>query len=241
VKTFSGKRALIIGGTGGIGRALCIKLAEKGAELIIHGGSSSPHLENIIEKINKEGGKAEGFLLNLDDPIRAEKVFSMYPNIDILICAWGSFLQAKLESADLQLWRKMIDSNLLFPSYLLSLYLNGMIKQKWGRILLFGGTNTDTIRGFTTSTAYSAAKTALGVLAKSTALLAAIHGVSCNVICPGLTETEYCDERQTQYNRKKSPDGIALEPEQIAKTAMFILENPEINGAIIPVDKGLVL
>ena len=241
MKIFSGKKALVIGGSGGIGRSISLMLAKRGAQLIIHGGSSMQRINSLVEQIKKEGGEAEGFLLNLDKPQMAETIFKMHPKIDILICAWGPFKQGKLESLDLEFWQKMSDNNLVFPGFLLSLYLKGMIKRKWGRILLFGGTNTDTIRAFTTSSAYSAAKTALGVLAKSAAICGAAHGISCNVICPGLTGTEYCDEEQLIYNEKKTPDTVALIPEQIGKTAMFILENPEINGSIIPVDKGLVL
>jgi NAD(P)-dependent dehydrogenase (short-subunit alcohol dehydrogenase family) len=116
-----------------------------------------------------------------------------------------------------------------------------MMRRKWGRILLFGGTNTDTIRGFTTTAAYSAAKTALGVLAKSAAKSAGSQGVTCNVICPGLTDTEYLDEAGRRYNRERSPGGKALEPEEIASLAVEILANPRINGAIIPIDRGLVV
>jgi NAD(P)-dependent dehydrogenase (short-subunit alcohol dehydrogenase family) len=116
-----------------------------------------------------------------------------------------------------------------------------MINNGWGRILLFGGTNTDTIRGFSTTAAYSAAKTALGVLAKSVAKSAGSHGVSCNVLCPGLTDTEYGDAEARAYNRSRSPGGKALDPVEIARLAADILENPQVNGAIIPVDKGVVL
>jgi NAD(P)-dependent dehydrogenase (short-subunit alcohol dehydrogenase family) len=112
-----------------------------------------------------------------------------------------------------------------------------MAKKGWGRILLFGGTNTDVIRGYSTSTAYSAAKTALGVIAKSVAKSS--PGVSCNVVCPGLTDTEYLGEDSLQYNREKSPGNKPLAPEDIARVCMCILENPAINGAVIPVDKGL--
>jgi len=119
--------------------------------------------------------------------------------------------------------------------------ISGMIERNWGRILLFGGTNTDTIRGFITTTAYSAAKTALGVIAKSVAKSAGSRGVTCNVLCPGLTDTEYTAEDLLRYNREKSPGGKPLSAEQIAHAALAILENPGFNGAVIPVDQGIVL
>ena len=135
----------------------------------------------------------------------------------------------------------MVTSNLIFPGALVSMVLNGMIEQSWGRILLFGSTNTDTIRGFTTTAPYSAAKTALGVLAKSVAKTAASKGITCNVLCPGLTDTEYTPDALALYNREKSPVGKPLTPKDIAHIALAVLENPAINGAILPVDAGIVL
>jgi len=238
---FFGRKALVVGGTGGIGRAVALALAERGAELTIHGGSSVERLESTIAAIRENGGKAEGFLLKIESPAAAEQIFARCPEADILVCAWGPFKQGNLESADLKFWQKTVETNLIFPGTLVSLCLAGMIKRNWGRILLFGGTNTDTIRGFSTSAAYSAAKTALGVIAKSVAKTAGFRGVSCNVVCPGLTDTEYTPEDQRRYNREKSPGNAALGAEQIARAALAILENPALNGAVVPVDQGLVL
>ena len=239
--TFSGKKALVIGGTGGIGRAVALGLAERGADLAVHGGSSQTRLDSTLKAIETTGRKAEGFLLGIDGPAGAEQIFARCPAPDILVCAWGPFKQGALETLDMEFWQKMVENNLVFPGILVSLYLRGMIARNWGRILLFGGTNTDTIRGFTTTAAYSAAKTALGVIAKSVAKAAGQRGVTCNVLCPGLTDTEYTSEALRQYNREKSPGGKPLSTAELARSALAILENPRINGAVLPVDQGIVL
>jgi 3-oxoacyl-[acyl-carrier protein] reductase len=238
---FSGKKALIVGGTGGIGRAVALALAERGAELTVHGGSSEERLESTLRAIRERGAKGDGFLLRIEGPASAEEIIARAPTPDILVCAWGPFKRGKLEALDREFWQNMVESNLVFPGVLVSLALRGMMERKWGRILLFGGTNTGVIRGFTSTTAYSAAKTALGVLAKSTALTAAASGVTCNVLCPGLTDTEYTTEEMLRYNSEKSPGGKPLRPEQLACTAIHILEDASLNGAVIPVDQGIVL
>ena len=239
--TFSNRKALVIGGSGGIGRAVALGLATKGAELIIHGGSSQERLGRTIAEIGGIGGKAEGFLLHIDSPAAAEQIISRCPAPDILVCAWGPFRQGPLEETSSDFWQAMTENNLIFPGILVSLVLKGMIERNFGRILLFGGTNTDIIRGYTTTAAYSAAKTALGVLAKSAAKTAGSRGVTCNVICPGLTETEYTGEDQRQYYRDKTPGRKPMNSEQVARAALEILENSCFNGGIVAVDQGVIL
>ncbi|MDR2619159.1 MAG: SDR family oxidoreductase [Treponema sp.] len=238
---FEGRRALVIGGTGGIGRAVALGLAERGALVGVHGGFSRERLEGTLQAIAKAGGKGIGFLCPVEETGAAERVLAHFPEPDILVCSWGPFRQGALEDLDGEFWQKITLGNLVFPGTIISLAIRGMMKKNYGRILLFGGTNTDTIRGFTTTAAYSAAKTALGVVAKSAARTGAKQGVTCNVICPGLTDTEYLDETARSYNRERSPCGRALETADIACTALGILENPGINGAVVSVDQGVVL
>ena len=244
-RPFEGKKALVIGGSGGIGRAVCLSLAQRGAELRVHGGSSRERLESTLRAIKEIEGKAEGFLLSIDHPSAAEEILSPFPDLDILVCAWGPFRRASLEAQDRELWQSMVMGNLFFPGLAVSLVLPAMMKKSWGRILLFGGTNTDTIRGYTSSVAYSAAKTGLGVIAKSVAKSVNKSGVNCNVtcnvICPGLTDTEYLNENGRNYNRERSPGAKPLKPEEIVRVCMDVLENSRINGAIIPVDSGICL
>jgi NAD(P)-dependent dehydrogenase (short-subunit alcohol dehydrogenase family) len=238
---FTGRKALVIGGTGGIGRAVTLELALLGANMTVHGGSSQARLDGTLEAIRKAGGRAEGFLCSADMPGAVERILGQAPPPDILVCAWGPFSRGPIEALGPDDWRKTIENNLVFPGILISSVLCDMIKNEWGRILLFGGTNTDTIRGFTTTAAYSAAKTALGVLAKSVAKSAGPFGVSCNVLCPGLTDTEYTDQELQRYNKSRSPGGKVLNSGEIARIGVEILKNPQINGAIIPVDHGLAL
>lgn len=240
-KVFSGRMALVIGGSGGIGKAVALGLAERGARLTVHGGNSRERLEGTLAAVRALGVEAEGFLCPADAPGAAERILARSPDPDILVCAWGPFKRGALETLDGNFWETMVFGNLVLPGTIVSLALCGMIKRGWGRILLFGGTNTDTIRGFTSTAAYSAAKTALGVLAKSAAKTAGKQGITCNVICPGLTDTGYQDEEARAYNRKRSPRGKALSTAEIALSALGILENPAINGAVVPVDQGLVL
>jgi NAD(P)-dependent dehydrogenase (short-subunit alcohol dehydrogenase family) len=222
-------------------------LAGQGAEVIITGGSSGERLDAALAELKAGGGTASGFLCRIGGSLgdsqgiapeqAARLVREKKP--DIVVCAWGPFQKAAIQDTKAEEWRFLTECNLIFPGILISSLLGDMIKRGWGRILLFGGTGTAQIRGFITTPAYSAAKTALGVVVKSAARAAAGVDVTCNIICPGLTDTEYCGEEDKNYNREHSPGGTALKPEDIAGCALGILKNPGINGAVIPVDKGL--
>jgi NAD(P)-dependent dehydrogenase (short-subunit alcohol dehydrogenase family) len=217
-------------------------LVKQGAAVTITGGRSRERLDAALAEL-KAGGEASGFLCRIGGPDgipagqAARLVLEREP--DILVCAWGPFLKAPVQDTAAETWRFLTEYNLIFPEILISSVLGIMIKRRWGRILLFGGTGTAQIRGYSTTAAYSAAKTALGVVVKSAARAVAGLDVTCNMICPGFTDTEYCSEEDKKYNREHSPGGTALKPEDIAGFALEILKNSGINGAVLPVDKGI--
>jgi 3-oxoacyl-[acyl-carrier protein] reductase len=250
---FSGKTALIVGGSGGIGRELALGLADRGANLVIHGGNSLQRLEAALGELRTRAAaarpgdpaKVSGFLCALGGDMgpeqAAEYILSRAGAPDMLICSWGPFVKASLMDTNPKIWYSLIEGNLIFPGILVSRILHDMLERGWGRILFFGGTGTGGIRGFSAVAAYSAAKTALGVLAKSaakTALEAGVPELTCNVVCPGLVDTEYTTAADRLYNGKHSPGG-AMGSGEIARTALWVLENSAINGAILPVDRGI--
>jgi NAD(P)-dependent dehydrogenase (short-subunit alcohol dehydrogenase family) len=250
VRVFEGRRALVVGGSGGIGRAVAAGLALRGARVCVHGGHSAERLERTLAEVRAAAGAdsasraARGFLYPVGAAPPEEAVKFILGQAgetpEILVVAWGPFLRVSLQETKADNWRFLTESNLIFPGILVSLVLGDMLKSRWGRILLFGGTKTSEIRGFASTAAYSAAKTALGVLVKSAALAAARteSEVTCNLICPGLTDTEYSTAGERSYNRRHSPPG-APDCAAIAQAACAALENPAVNGALIPVDRGL--
>jgi NAD(P)-dependent dehydrogenase (short-subunit alcohol dehydrogenase family) len=104
--------------------------------------------------------------------------------IDILAVALGPFLRASLAETGAADWERLALLDLALPGALASALLPAMAARGWGRILLFGGTRTDGIRAYSSNAAYAAAKTGLGVLAKSLAVEGAPAGVGCVLVCP---------------------------------------------------------
>ena len=220
----AGKRALVVGGSGGIGRSLTEALIAEGAKVTVVGRHPVPSAESCV--------------VDLDNSAECAIVLSKASCVDILAVVRGPFLQKPLGGTSLEEWESLSWANLGFPGALVSAALPAMEKARWGRILLFGGTRTDSVRGFRTNAAYAAAKTGLSSLAKSVALGYASSGITCNVLCPGFVETEYLDSALKRELAAKNPDGKLISVREVADSALFLLKTPAINGVSLPIDKG---
>jgi len=243
----SGRRALVVGGSGGIGAALCRELARHGASLVVHGGSSAGRLEGLIDGLKRSGAEAKGFLMELEGKQgsigRLVQALPSLGRIDILVLAFGPFLRASVARTSAEDWERLSLLDLALPGALSSALLPGMAERGWGRILLFGGTRTDSIRAYSSNAAYAAVKTGLGVLAKSLAVEGASRGVSCVLVCPGLVDTEYLTEADRVEYRARAPGGLLLSPEDLARASVqLIAADPcAASGAIVNLDGGLAL
>lgn len=239
--SFRGKFALVIGGSGGIGRAISIELARRGAKLLVHGRQASSRMKEMNleshEAFDYEFRGPDDFLRALD--ARLEKIGA---EPDIVICAFGPFLEAPLARVTAKEWEWLTLANLALPGALASRFLPGMLPRGYGRFLFFGGTRTDNIRAYTKTAAYASAKTGLGVLAKSIAAEGAPHNVAALVICPGPTDTEYLDNATKLRHAGLTATGSLLRPEVVARASLDLLDaDPCIaSGAIVSLDGGFM-
>jgi len=242
-RPLAGRRALVVGGSGGIGRALARALAARGAELFLLGGRKADRMETVLAELRSMGVDAEGRLLDLEGEIEIAELLPEELPFDILAIAFGPFLQKSLIETTADDWEKMLRLNLLLPGALASALLPGMVRRKWGRLVFFGGTGTDMIRGFKTNAAYAAAKTGLGVLAKSIALQHADDGIAAFVVCPGLVDTEYLDDRERALYAAKSPQGRLVGADAIGETVAELLARDPclVSASVISMDGGLAL
>jgi 3-oxoacyl-[acyl-carrier protein] reductase len=241
---FFGRRALVLGGSGGIGRAVCLALARRGAALVVHGGSSRERLDAVLGEVRASGSpEVSGFLQPIERPADILERLGALGRIDILAAAFGPFVQKPLADTAAADWERVALLDLALPGALCSALLPAMASRGYGRILLFGGTRTDAIRAYSSNAAYAAAKTGLSVLAKSLAAEGARANVACILVCPGLVDTEYLAEAARTRFRALTPGGRLVAPEEIAESALGLLAaDPCVaSGAVLNLDSGLSL
>ena len=177
-------------------------------------------------------------MLDLDNPDNLDIILARVRVTDILCIIRGPFVQKPLHETTRDDWSSVVYGNLTFPGIAVSSAIPHMSKNKWGRILLFGGTRTEAVRGFKTNAAYAAAKTGLSSLVKSVALSYSGEGITCNALCPGFVDTGRIDPNLKNILAQKNPDGKLVLLQDIVDSALFLLTKSVFNGVILNVDKG---
>ncbi len=240
-RVLQGRRALVVGGSGGIGRAVSRRLAAAGAAVCVHGGSSQERLEETLGEIRDSGGQAEGFLC------RAERAEELLEEIGrrlpfaIVVVAFGPYLRAPLAETTVHDWARICELNLALPGAVVSVCAPAMQAAGFGRFVLFGGPRTDGIEAFTTIAAYAAAKTGVATLVRSAAQQLNRFGITVNGVCPGYVATEYYSADELDRMAARMPDGEPITIEEVAAVVMQLVapESKALNGALIRIDKGI--
>ena len=232
-KSFVNKKALVVGGTSGIGSYIAQALLREGAFVTIQGKNSSTQ-----QQTGKVPPHSETMVCDLDDESGLDILIEKARTVDILCVAYGPFLQKPLDTVTVDEWTRTIYANLTLPGILVSTAVTHMKERHWGRILLFGGTETHVLRGFKTNAVYGAAKTGIMSLVRSISMSYAPFGITANAICPGFTDTPRLTPEQRNLWSKKNPDGALLAPDSIVSAALFLLKNAAYNGVLLPIDKG---
>ena len=236
-----GKRALVTGGTSGIGRAAAVALAREGAHVIITGRSEKRGAE-VVAAIEAAAGEAEFVRADLASPAEVRALAAQASDVDILVNNAGVFPAGPTHELPESAFDETFAVNVKAPFYLTAAIAPKMAARGGGAIV-----NVTTMVaefGMAGLSAYGASKAATALLTKAWAAEYGPHGVRVNAVSPGPTSTPGTEAMGDGFAAIVStiPLGRAAEPEEIAETILFLASERAsyLNGAVVPVDGGRV-
>jgi 3-oxoacyl-[acyl-carrier protein] reductase len=181
------KRALVTGGSGGIGSAICRRLARDGVHVFVHGHRNSGKAEEVVDEIRRDGGSAEALTFDVANFEACHATLSALAEagpIQILVNNAGVHSDAPLAGMSLEQWRHVIEVSLNGFFNVTRPLLLPMIRERWGRVITISSVLG--IVGNRGQSNYAAAKAGLHGATKSLAAELATRGVTANVVAPGI-------------------------------------------------------
>jgi NAD(P)-dependent dehydrogenase (short-subunit alcohol dehydrogenase family) len=245
----TGKRALVTGGSSGIGQAIVLALSEAGAKVGINCHDHLEAAQQIARRIGNQQGEACAIQADVSDPDAVARMFEeldeRWGGIDILVNSAGIDGPRALSwEADLPAWRKVIEVNLFGPFYCARQALKRMIPQKSGVVLSISSVH-ETIP-WSGYSAYTASKAGLGMLTQTLAQEAAPHGVRVLALGPGAIKTPinrsvWSEPDSLKDLLEKIPLNRVGEPEDVSRMAVVLVSNVAsyLTGRTVFVDGGM--
>ena len=241
----SGRTGLVTGGSRGIGRAICLKLAEAGADVAINYATNAEAAREVAEAVRALGRRADTYQADVADwgacEAMAKRALNDFDAIDILVnnagvgaTSIGRPLVTETDPADMQ---RLLDVHVLGSLHTSKLFVPLMRERERGDVIMISSVAT---QGFgATGGTYSAAKAAMEALAYTLAHEERRHGIRANVVAPGLVDTDMgfmlmeftqgvSDMRSLDEG---SPFGFVCKPEDIANAVVFLVSD---EGATSP-------
>jgi NAD(P)-dependent dehydrogenase (short-subunit alcohol dehydrogenase family) len=242
----TGQVAVVVGGTGVLGGALCEGIAQAGAAVVV-AGSNREHGEARVERIGKLGGRAIFATANVEDRGSLERLLAttlaQYRRVDMLVnCAGVNSASAYLDVKD-EDWQHVLDVNLRGTHWGCQIFGRHMAASGGGSILNIGSVTADV--PLSKVFAYSASKAAVVNLTQNVARELAPHRVRVNALCPGFFPAEQnrqiLDAERTAAIMSQTPMARFGEPEELIGPALLLLSQRAgsfITGAAYYVDGG---
>ncbi len=238
------KRALVTGGSGGIGAAICRRLAADGCYVYVHANRNLAKAAALVEEIRKAGGAAEAIAFDVTDAeasrVALEALVADAP-IQILVNNAGVHDDAVFPGMRSEQWHSVLDVSLNGFFHVTQPLTLPMIRGRWGRII-----NITSIAGLTGNRGqvnYAAAKGGLHAATKSLSLELASRGITVNAVAPGIIQTGMIegvfDEKAIAA---MVPMKRAGKPEEVADLVGFLASEQAsyISGQIISVNGGMI-
>lgn len=238
------KYALVTGGSGGIGAAICRALANDGYHVLIHANHNIETANSLANEINGSGGSAQTLSFDVTNQEAVEAALTPIIEttpIQVLVNNAGIHDDAVFPGMSLQQWQQVMDVSVNGFFHVTHILMMPMIRSRWGRII-----NISSIAALTGNRGqvnYAAAKGAINSATKSLALEVASRGITVNAVAPGIIETAMIKDTFSAENiAQMVPMKRAGKPEEVADLVSF-LASPRaayITGQIISINGGII-
>jgi NAD(P)-dependent dehydrogenase (short-subunit alcohol dehydrogenase family) len=230
-------KALVTGATAGIGRAVALRLAADGFEVIVHGRDAGRGAK-VVEEIERSGGKARFVAADLGDPRAIQQLARQVGDIDVLVNNAGHSAWGPTAELDVATFDSMFADNVRAPFYLVAAFAPSMAARGKGSII-----NVSSMAGrlgLAGGAAYGATKAALISLTQAWTAEFSPRGVRVNAVAPGPVNTR--PEARDLFDKlgATTPLNRAAEPAEIAEVVSF-LASPRasyVTGAVVAADGG---
>ncbi len=241
------KIALVTGASRGIGKAIAMELAGRGATVIVNYSGSEEKAQQTVSEIKKNGGEAVAVKCDVADFAACEKlakdVIGRYGRLDILVNNAGITRDGLIMKMSEQDFDSVMDTNLKGTYNMIRHFSRWFLKQKSGRIINIASVSG--VIGNAGQANYSASKAGVIGLTRAVARELSGRGICINAVAPGFIDTDMT--RQMSEDAKKGieamiPMGHMGKPEDVARLVGFLADEAEyITGQVICVDGGMAI
>lgn len=239
------KFALVTGGSRGIGRAVCIKLAEQGYHILINFKSNLEEAKKSLSLIEEKGVTAQLLQFDVSNKTEVDNVLGKWIDdnkdclIEVLINNAGVRQDALMIWLTEDQWNNVLGSSLNGFYYVTKLVINGMLTKRYGRIVNI--VSLSGIKGMPGQTNYSAAKAGVIGATKALAQEVARRGVTVNAVAPGFIRTDMTQDLNEQDIKALIPMQRFGEPDEVADCVAFLASSKAsyITGTVLSINGGL--